>query len=370
MRIAFDARSYFMRTGIARYTRGLARALAVSPGSHEWLILISDHHEPEELGVGVPAVEVRQSRAPWLGGAAERDVLAREAATWSADVFHAVFPPHALATVPTITTVFDFSPLSHPDLHQEVVRSAFLDAWTSARADARGFIAVSGATGDRIRERIDDTRPISTIPCGLSAPFDTGPSSADVANPREGILLRLARFGVGRRVEHRAVEEASGDGDGIRPHTRQHRMRDDQRRRLSRFETPPGIRSPAELRPDEHAEPANVHKRCPVAPCKQRRGTGRERLDYHHVGVGRRVGARGGCQARPIFPTRSRSTGRARRRSTRRAIRAGHRASAGWCGVRGPGPTDCGPGSPIAWPSAAQSPSPTQRGCPMRRFRK
>ena len=46
MRIVFDARSYFMRTGIARYTRGLAHALAASPGPHEWLFLISDHHQP------------------------------------------------------------------------------------------------------------------------------------------------------------------------------------------------------------------------------------------------------------------------------------------------------------------------------------
>ena len=49
MRIVFDARSYFMRTGIARYTRGLAHALAASPGRHEWLFLISDHHQPDEI---------------------------------------------------------------------------------------------------------------------------------------------------------------------------------------------------------------------------------------------------------------------------------------------------------------------------------
>jgi len=125
MRIVFDARSYFMRTGIARYTRGLAHALAASPGRHEWLFLISDHHQPSEIALGSSAVEVRQSHAPWLGGAFEREALARESSEWSADIFHSVFPPHALATVRTITTVFDFSPLSHPDLHQEVVRSAF-----------------------------------------------------------------------------------------------------------------------------------------------------------------------------------------------------------------------------------------------------
>ena len=79
MRIVFDARSYFMRTGIARYTRGLAHALAASPGRHQWLFLISDHHQPDEIEFGSSAVEVRQSHAPWLGGAFEREALVREA---------------------------------------------------------------------------------------------------------------------------------------------------------------------------------------------------------------------------------------------------------------------------------------------------
>ena len=80
-----------MRTGIARYTRGLAHALAAAPGRHAWLFLISDHHQTGEVYFGSSAVEVRQSHAPWLGGAIERDVLASEALAWGADVFHAVF---------------------------------------------------------------------------------------------------------------------------------------------------------------------------------------------------------------------------------------------------------------------------------------
>ena len=107
MRIAFDARSYFMRTRIARYTRGLAHALAASPGPHEWLFVISDHHQPAEIDFGSSEVEVRQSHAPWLGGAAERDMLASEVSAWGADVFHAVFPPQALTGVPTASAMSD-----------------------------------------------------------------------------------------------------------------------------------------------------------------------------------------------------------------------------------------------------------------------
>jgi glycosyltransferase involved in cell wall biosynthesis len=169
MRIVLDARSYFMRTGIARYTRGLVQALAANPGPHDWLLLLSDQHTPEE--VAFPG-EVRSSRAPWLGGDAERAVLAREAREFGADLFHAIFPPHALDGVRTLTTVFDLSPLTHPEVHQAVVRSAFAEAWASAEHDAHAFVAVSGATADQVRQRAGDGRPVFVVACGLSAPFD------------------------------------------------------------------------------------------------------------------------------------------------------------------------------------------------------
>ncbi len=184
MKIVLDGRSYFMRTGIARYTRGLVQALAANPGPHQWLLLISDRHTPDE--VAFPG-EVRVSRAPWLGGERERAVLADEADAFGADLFHAVFPPHAVPGVPTLTTVFDFSPLTHPDAHQEVVRAAFADAWASAERDARAFVAVSSATADQLQQRIGQGRPVFVVPCGLSAPFDqyVGPN---VSSARSGVL--------------------------------------------------------------------------------------------------------------------------------------------------------------------------------------
>lgn len=185
MRIVFDARSYFMRTGIARYTRGLVQALAATPGAHEWLVLISDHHQPNELTF--PG-EVRQSRAPWLGGKDERDVLAGEARDFRADCFHAVFPPHALPGVKTLTTVFDFSPLTRPEVHQAIVRAAFADAWATAERDAHAFVAVSGPTADHVLQRAGDRRQVFVVSCGLSAPFDQFPASGIPARERSGVL--------------------------------------------------------------------------------------------------------------------------------------------------------------------------------------
>jgi len=178
MRIAFDARSYFMRTGIARYTRGLAGALAAA-GEHELLLLISDRHEPEEVPLAGRRLRIVRSRAPWLGGAGERECLESEARAWGADVFHAVFPPHALEAVPTVTTVFDLTPISHRELHVPPVVQAFRDAWRSAVSAASAFVTVSRATARRVREAAPQARqPVHVVPCGLSHPFDAPPPLA------------------------------------------------------------------------------------------------------------------------------------------------------------------------------------------------
>ncbi|MEZ5319971.1 MAG: glycosyltransferase family 1 protein [Vicinamibacterales bacterium] len=184
MRIAFDARSYFMRTGIARYSRGLVHALVESGPPHDWLILISDQHEPSEIdpGAGRANVEVRSSAAPWLGGATERSVLGEEVAAWGADVFHAIFPPHALAGVPTLTTVFDFSPITHPDVHQPVVREAFEEAWQSAVLHARGFAAASRATARVLTSLVGPSRPRWIVPGGV------GGRVSNPATHRAGVL--------------------------------------------------------------------------------------------------------------------------------------------------------------------------------------
>jgi glycosyltransferase involved in cell wall biosynthesis len=187
MRIAFDARSYFMRTGIARYTRGLLHALVEARPPHELLVLISNHHRPDELLLNAPDVDVRVSRAPWLAGRCEREVLEQEVHSWGADVYHAVFPPHALARVRTVTTVFDLSPLSHPTLHTPEVVSAFSEAWETAASLSRVFVAGSRATRDRVTERVGADRPVFVAGGGVSPPFDVA-----APGPQDG----LKRFGV------------------------------------------------------------------------------------------------------------------------------------------------------------------------------
>ncbi len=153
MRIAIDARAYFQRTGIARYTRGLVHALVAANPQHEFLFLISDHHRPSDVPTRDRRVTVQVSSAPWLSGRQERARLGREVRAWRADRFHSIFPPLVVDGVPSIVTVFDLTPFSHPHLHQPEVVRAFRTAMPRALAGAAGVVAISQATADAVRRR-------------------------------------------------------------------------------------------------------------------------------------------------------------------------------------------------------------------------
>jgi glycosyltransferase involved in cell wall biosynthesis len=187
VRIAIDARAYFQRTGIARYTRGLVAALAERADGCEILLLISDHHRPEELSLP-PHITVQVSGAPWLGGEPERLVLEREAVAWRADLFHAIFPPVSLDRVPSVVTVFDVTPLTHPHLHQEVVRASFTERWTRLRTTRARLVAVSRATRQAMIEAGAADEHPAVIGIGLSPPFDAPLDDRSLAS-RTGVLF-------------------------------------------------------------------------------------------------------------------------------------------------------------------------------------
>ncbi len=153
MRIALDARAYFQRTGIARYTRGLIQAVIDASPRDEFLVLISDRHVPSDVPIVGERVTIQTSRAPWLAGRAEREQVGREVRAWGADLFHSIFPPMVVRGIPSIVTVFDLTPLSHPHLHQRDVITAFRAAMPAALAKASGVVAISRATARALASR-------------------------------------------------------------------------------------------------------------------------------------------------------------------------------------------------------------------------
>ena len=187
MRIAIDARAYFQRTGIARYTRGLTQALVTSSRRDRFLLLISDRHQPGDIPFGDDRIEVRVSRAGWLEGRSERAQLGREVRSWGADLFHSIFPPLVVRDVPSLVTVFDLTPLSHPRLHQPAVVAAFRAAMPRAIATASHVVAISHATADEVRRRFPMAASrLSVAGVGLPAPFL---EAVPAAGRRSGVLF-------------------------------------------------------------------------------------------------------------------------------------------------------------------------------------
>ena len=187
MRIAVDARAYFQRTGIARYTRELLRAIVETNRADEFLILISDHHRPEEIPFRSTRIDVRVSQAGWLAGTSERAQISREVRAWKADVFHSIFPPIAVTGISSIVTVFDLTPLSHPHLHQPAVVDAFRASIRPALTNASAVVTLSNAVAEETARRFPRVADsICIAGAGLSEPFSNSEPSRTA---RSGVLF-------------------------------------------------------------------------------------------------------------------------------------------------------------------------------------
>ena len=186
MRIAIDARAYFHRTGIARYTRGLVQALVDGNRRDEFLLLISDRHRARDVRIRAPRVEIQVSSGRVARRRAERAHLAREARAWHADVFHSIFPPVAVRGVPSLVTTFDLTPLSHPQFHQPIIRRAFRAAITHAVPRAANVLAISDTTAREVGRRFPHAMPRVRVVGGGLSPWFLEPPPA--GHRREGVL--------------------------------------------------------------------------------------------------------------------------------------------------------------------------------------
>ncbi len=189
MRIVVDARAYFMRTGMGRYTRAMVKALVQRGSGHEWRLLISDHHVPGDVGWLGPSVSVQVSRAPWLGCARERRQLEAETAAWRGDRFYSIFPPVAVTCAPSVVTVFDLIPWTHAELLPSRVVRRFRVAAARALPRASRIVAISQATAHGIQQHCPELAHRTVVaPCGVSEELAADPSCR-VDAPRHGVLF-------------------------------------------------------------------------------------------------------------------------------------------------------------------------------------
>lgn len=187
--VAIDARGYFTRGGVGRYTRNLVRELVVAEERHVRLrLLISNRHHPGDLDLPPAAgVEVVVSRAGWMDVEEENRWLGVEIA--DVDLFHSL-TGHWLPTAgASVATLHDLTPVVRPRLvAPDARRFGRTVATTIVRASH--LIADSQATARDARRVFGRQAPPTTVVHLAAAPtFHPGVPLGDVLH-RHGLLAR------------------------------------------------------------------------------------------------------------------------------------------------------------------------------------
>jgi alpha-1,3-rhamnosyl/mannosyltransferase len=165
--VAIDARGYFTRGGVGRYTRNLVDQLLVtSRGEFAFRLLISNRHRPEDVALPKRAsAQVVVSQATWQHAEEEAAYLESEVA--GADLFHSMTGQWVPAGVPTVSTVHDVTPLVCPTLIAEPIRATF-QRICRGLPRARAVLADSAHTARDLVRLLDvDARRITTV-CGAA----------------------------------------------------------------------------------------------------------------------------------------------------------------------------------------------------------
>ncbi len=118
MRIAIDARQYFFRAGLGRYVRGVVDNLIHRFPNDEYVLLISNHKNPDDLPFDETNIKIVVSRAEVNNIDQEWDILHKEMDHCEADVIY--FPTSTISrecNAPTIYTVHDITQIRIPYNH-------------------------------------------------------------------------------------------------------------------------------------------------------------------------------------------------------------------------------------------------------------
>ena len=154
MRVAIDGRALLKETtGIGTYTRGIASALAVRPGTEVGLF------SPRPL-----------CSANWAGGwSVHADnhpvglvwvqmALDKRAARWGADVLLAALTIGPVrGSVPLVSVVHDLTPWTHPQWHAARTLVGFAPLWEMTADRASRLICVSKATAREVLRLYPET---------------------------------------------------------------------------------------------------------------------------------------------------------------------------------------------------------------------
>ena len=176
MRVAIDARALLgPQTGIAMYTRGIARALAARTGVTVGLFA------PRPIADPPSAVGLSVHLGPDLPGLVWTQIaFAGRAASWRDDVLLAALTiaPQA-ARPPAVSVVHDLTPVTHPEWHAARTLMGFLPFWDGTAERAARFVCVSEATARELARLYPGTRGRTRVaPNGVDPGFSPGGDEA------------------------------------------------------------------------------------------------------------------------------------------------------------------------------------------------
>jgi alpha-1,3-rhamnosyl/mannosyltransferase len=184
--VAIDARGYFTRGGVGRYTRNLVdHLLTTARRELSFRLLISNRHRPEDLVLppGTSA-DVVVSRATWQDSDQENRYLADEVT--GVDLFHSLTGQWVPVVTPAVSTIHDVTPLVCPALIADPIRAMF-ERICRGLPRSRAVIADSHHTARDLVRLLDvDPERITTVHAAVDDCF--------VARPPD--WAALASFGV------------------------------------------------------------------------------------------------------------------------------------------------------------------------------
>lgn len=185
--VTIDARGYFTGGGLGRYTRNLVRELSAAAGRRARLrLLISNQHQPADLGPVPADVDVVVSRAGWMDAAEEDRRLDEEIA--GADVFHSLSGHWLPRSRPSVATLHDLTPIVRPRLVSADARRHARRVMAAVER-ASHVIAVSQATAREARRLFGAALPPTSVVREAADPVFR-PSADDGVLARHDLVAR------------------------------------------------------------------------------------------------------------------------------------------------------------------------------------
>ncbi len=157
MKITIDARTYFLRSGIGRYTRGVIKALADEYPNDEFVLLISNRKRADDFPLAHGNLDVRVSQADLNDFEQEKKILYHEMAKSGGDIMY--FPFYILPGIfkrPAITTIFDLTFLRYPKFHLQTTIDYLSSYIESVISGADKIITISDYVRQDVMSYADD----------------------------------------------------------------------------------------------------------------------------------------------------------------------------------------------------------------------